>query len=92
MELQLWGIIGNLIDIPTFNKDYKISKEEFLEILKSRSNNILNKIVGDYNDAINYFGRRADIDINNNDYQIPIGEQVFNIINDEIIHLLDLNE
>ena len=86
------GIIGNFIDIPTFKKDYEISKEEFLEILKSRSNNILNKIVGDYNDAINYFGRRADIDINNNDYQIPIGEQVFNIINDEIIHLLDLNE
>ena len=86
------GIIGNLIDIPTFNSDYKLVKNELLDILNSRPNIVMNKIIEDYNDAINYFGRRADIEINYNDYQIPISEAVGEIINDEIFNLLDLDE
>ena len=87
--IAIEGIIGNIIDIPTFNHDYNLAKQEFLEILKSRPNSAINKIIGDYNDAINYFGRRADIEINYNDYQIPINEEVGEIINDEIFNLLD---
>ena len=87
--IAIEGIIGNIIDIPTFNHDYNLAKQEFLEILKSRPNSVINKIIGDYNDAINYFGRRADIEINYNDYQIPINEEVGEIINDEIFNLLD---
>ena len=86
------GILGNMIDIPTFIKDFKLVKEELLDILKSRPNIAINKIIGDYNDAINYFGRRADIEINYNDYQIPINEEVGDIINEEIFNLLDLDE
>ena len=87
-------IIGEILDIPTFKNDYKLAKEEYLEKLKSKPNNILKKIVKDYNDSINYFGRRADIDINQNDYNIPIEEEeINNIINeDELIELLDFNE
>ena len=86
------GIIGNLIDIPTFKKDYEEAKEEFLNILKSKPNNTLKKIVNDYNAAINYFGRRGDIDINKNDYIIPIEERNNLILDDEIIQLINLIE
>ena len=90
--IAIEGIIGNAIDIPTFTHDYKLAKEEFLDILKSRPDIVIKKIIEDYNDAINYFGRRADIEINYNDYQIPINEEVGDIIDDEIFNLLDLNE
>ena len=87
------GIVGNVMDIASFNKDYNSAKTEFLEILRQRPSNLLNKIVGDYNDAINYFGSKADIDIDYIDYQIPVfEEEIFNIINDEFINLLDLSE
>ena len=87
------GTVGNVMDIASFNKDYNSAKTEFLEILRQRPSNLLNKIVGDYNDAINYFGSKADIDIDYIDYQIPVfEEEIFNIINDEFINLLDLSE
>ena len=87
------GIVGNVMDIASFNKDYNSAKTEFLEILRQRPCNLSNKIVGDYNDAINYFGSKADIDIDYIDYQIPVfEEEIFNIINDEFINLLDLSE
>ena len=87
------GIVGNVMDIASFNKDYNSAKTEFLEILRQRPSNLTNKIVGDYNDAINYFGSKADIDIDYIDYQIPVfEEEIFNIINDEFINLLDLSE
>ena len=87
------GIVGNVMDIASFNKDYNSAKTEFLEIIRQRPSNLSNKIVGDYNDAINYFGSKADIDIDYIDYQIPVfEEEIFNIINDEFINLLDLSE
>ena len=85
-------IIGNAIDVPTFNNDYNLAKEEYLEILKSRTNNTVKKIINDYNDAINYFGRRGDLDIDQNAYNIPIGEEINNVIDFELDELLDLIE
>ena len=86
------GIIGNIIDIPTFKNDYEVAKEEFLNTLKSRPNNTIKKIVNDYNEAINYLGKRGDININRNDYIIPIEERNNPLLDDEIIELLNLME
>ena len=83
------GIIGNILDIPTFINDYKMAKEEYMEILKTRLSSLLKKIVRDYNDAINYFGKRADIDINQHNYEIPIVEEINNFINEELIDILN---
>ena len=86
----LSSIIGEIIDIPTFKSDYNMAKNEFLEILKSRPNNTIKKIVNDYNEAINYFGKRADIDINHNDYNIQIVEELEHFIDiDEFAELLN---
>jgi len=85
----LEGIIGNLLDVPTFINDYIEAKNEYLEILKSRNRNLIRRMVQDYNDAINYFGKRADINIYENEYiiPIPIGENI--IIIDDDYRLLD---
>ena len=65
------GVIGNLMDIPTFNKTFKETKEEMINLLSQRPHEATRRIVGDYNDAINYFGRRGDININYINYDIP---------------------
>ena len=70
-------VIGNLIDIPTFQRDFKEAKIEFLQKLKSMPNIAVRTIVQDYNDAINYFGKRANININRDNYFIP-GDEIFN--------------
>ena len=70
-------VIGNLIDIPTFHIDFKEAKNEFLQKLKSILNIAVRTIVQDYNDAINYFGKRANININRDNYIIP-GDEIFN--------------
>ena len=85
------GIIGNLLDIPTFINDYRTIKEEYMQKLQTRTRTTLKKIVRDYNDAINYFGKRADIDINQHDYEIPIEQVINNFRNDELIELLNFN-
>ena len=72
------GIIGNILDIPTFNRDFNEAKNEFLQKLKSRPNMVVRSIVQDYNDAINYFGKRANININQDYYIIP-GDDFYNI-------------
>ena len=82
------GVIGNIIDIPTFHIDFKEAKNEFLEILKSRPNIVIRRIVQDYNDAINYFGKRANININQNLYIIP-GDEIYNNNINNIIEGLD---
>ena len=81
-------VIGNIIDIPTFNKDFNESKNEFLQKLKSRPNMAIRKIVQDYNDAINFFGKRANININQNYYIIP-GDEIYNNNLNNIIEDLD---
>ena len=86
-------VIGNIIDIPTFNKDFNEAKEEFYEQLRRRPDSAIRRIVQDYNDAINYFGKRADININQNNYIISDEE----INNDDIniteeLNNLNLNE
>jgi len=81
-------VIGNIIDIPTFNKDFNESKNEFLQKLKSRPNMAIRKIVQDYNDAINFFGKRANININQNYYIIP-GDEIYNNNINNIIEDLD---
>ena len=82
------GIIENLLDVPTFINDYRKAKNEYLEILKCRNRNLIRRMVQDYNDAFNYFGKRADINIDENKYRIPIpiGENN-NIIGDDYILL-----
>lgn len=45
-------VIGNLIDIPTFHKDFKEAKNEFLQKLKSKPNIAVRTIVQDYNDEL----------------------------------------
>ena len=87
------GVIGNIIDIPTFNKAFNEAKEEFCEKLKMRPNSATRRIVQGYNDAINYFGKRADLDIDHNNYIIPDEEMNNDDINiiDELNNL-DLNE
>ena len=90
--LLIEGIIGNIIDIPSYKKDYEEAKAEFLNTIKSRPNDTLKKIVNDYNDAINYFGKRGDSNINKNDYIIPIEERNNLNLDDEIIQLFNLNE
>ena len=57
-------VIGNILDIPTFKGDFNEAKNEFLQKLKSRPNMVVRRILQDYNDAINYFGKRANININ----------------------------
>ena len=89
------GIVGKVLDIPTFRNDYKLAKEEYLNILKSRPDNVLKKIVRDYNDAINYFGRRADLETNQRDYDIPIVEEEHHINifgEDELLELMNIDE
>ena len=66
-----------------------MAKEEYMEILKTRLSSVLKKIIRDYNDAINYFGKRADIDINEHNYEIPIVEEINNFINEELIDILN---
>lgn len=83
------ALIGDLIDIPTFKSDYNLAKNEFMERLKSRPNNLINKIVNDYNEAINYFGRKADININHDNYKIRIEEELIHLIDDELEELLN---
>ena len=78
------GVIGNIIDIPTFKGDFNEAKNEFLQKLKSRPNMVVRKIVQDYNDAINYFGKRANININQDYYIIP-GDEIDEIYNINII-------
>ena len=87
------AVIGNIIDIPTFNKAFNEAKEEFCEKLKMRPNSATRRIVQDYNDAINYFGKRADLNIDHNNYIIPDEEMNNDDINiiDELNNL-DLNE
>ena len=87
-------VIGNLIDIPTFHIDFKEAQNEFLTELKKRPNVATRRIIQDYNDAINYFGKRADININQNDYIIPNVEINDNNINNlfEELDNLDINE
>lgn len=86
------GIIGNLLDVPEFRKNYKMVKDEYMEMLKSRISSILKKIVRDCNDAINYFGKRADIDIDQHNYELPIEEEENNsFLNEELIELLNLD-
>ena len=84
------GIIGNVIDIPTFLYDFNKAKNEIFQILRSRPNMIIRRIIQDYNDAINYFGKRANININQNYYIIP-GEEIYNNIIGEI-NDLNINE
>ena len=49
--------------------------------MSQSENNSIKKIINDYNEAVNYFGKRADIDINQNEYNIPMQEKI-NIISD----------
>ena len=84
------GIIGNVIDIPTFLYDFNKAKNEIFQRLRSRPNMIIRRIIQDYNDAINYFGKRANININQNYYIIP-GEEIYNNIIGEI-NDLNINE
>jgi hypothetical protein len=84
-------VIGNIIDIPTFHRDFKEAKNEFLQKLKSRPNMAIRRIVQDYNDAINYFGKRANINIDQNDYIIPDEDIYNNNINNIIEEFNNLN-
>ena len=84
-------VIGNIIDIPTFHRDFKEAKNEFLQKLKSRPNTAIRRIVQDYNDAINYFGKRANINIDQNDYIIPDEDIYNNNINNIIEEFNNLN-
>jgi hypothetical protein len=88
------GVIGNLIDLPTFNRDFNEAKNEFLQKLKSSPNMAVRRIIQDYNDAINYFGKRANININQDYYIIPGNEIYNNNINNiiEEFNNLNLNE
>jgi hypothetical protein len=70
-------IIGNAIDIPSFKNDFTEAKNEIFQKLRSRPNIILRSIIQNYNDAINYFGKRANININQDYYIIP-GEEIYN--------------
>lgn len=70
-------VLGNIMDIPTFRIDFNEAKNEFLQKLKSRPNGVIKTIVQGYNDAINYFGKRANININQNYYIIP-GDEIYN--------------
>lgn len=85
-------VIGNIIDIPTFNHNFNEAKEEFLQRLKLRPNIATRRIVQDYNDAINYFGKRADLNINIIDYIIPDDDINNNIDIIEELNNLNLNE
>ena len=85
------GVIGNIIDIPTFKGDFNEAKNEFLQKLKSRPNMLVRKILQDYNDAINYFGKRANININQDYYIIP-GDEIYNINIIEEFNNLNLDE
>ena len=64
-------IIGNSIDIPSLTISYRRAKEEFLKILMNNPNDCVKRIIQNYNDAINFFGRRANIRINNDYFNIP---------------------
>ena len=81
------GVIGNLIDIPIFNKTFKETKEEMINLLSQSPHEATRRIVADYNDAINYFGRRGDININYNNYNIP--NENINDINFELLNNSD---
>ena len=87
-------VLGNTMDIPTFRIDFNEAKNEFLQKLKSRPNGVIKTIVQSYNDAINYFGKRANININQNYYIIPGDEIYNNNINNiaEPLDNFDINE
>ena len=84
------GIIGNLIDIPSFHNTFKEIQKELINLLNQRPHEATRRIVADYNDGINYFGKRANININYINYYI-LNENV-NDNNFEILNNLDINE
>ena len=63
-------IIGSAIDFPSLYRSYIEGKKEFIRISDNSDSNI-RRIVQNYNDAINFFGRRANIRINTDYYNIP---------------------
>lgn len=65
------GIIGNLMDILNFYDSFNVTKEELINLLIQRPHEAIRRIVVDYNDSINYFGKRAGEDINQINYDIP---------------------
>lgn len=75
-------IIGGGLDIPTLIISYKESKTEFLGRLMRKPQSCIRNIVQHYNDAINFFGRRADIYINNDIFNIQNIENNINFIDD----------
>ena len=84
------GIIGNLMDIPNFYDSFNVTKEELINLLRQRPHEVIRRIVVDYNDSINYFGKRAGEDINQINYDIP-NENV-NDNNFDLLNGLDINE
>ena len=52
---------------------------------------VVRSIVQDYNHAINYFGKRANININQDYYIIP-GDEIYNINIIEEFNNLNLDE
>lgn len=78
------------MDIPSFYDSFNVTKEELINLLRQRPHEVIRRIVVDYNDSINYFGKRAGEDINQINYDIP-NENV-NDNNFDLLNGLDINE
>ena len=78
------------MDIPSFYDSFNVTKEELINLLRQRPHEVIRRIVFDYNDSINYFGKRAGEDINQINYDIP-NENV-NDNNFDLLNGLDINE